>query len=245
MKNDSHDIELIERYFDNELSEPESQALLNRLKEDQQLNKLFEQEKLLISAIRFKAISNNLQYLKQVEGSVGKGIKKDSQKAWFPYAIAACIILLIVASVSLWPGRQDTGDLYADYFEPFPNVFQPTLRTQNVVNLRTEAFSAYEEGNYLRASELFTKVVQENPDPGVLMLLGNANLMIEKPKLAEQNFNDLIDQYDELDVPAKWFLSLTYLKMRETEKARSVLTEVVRAESPYASKAKALLTHLE
>jgi len=245
MNNQENDIELIERYFDNELSASESEALRQRLTNDPDLKKKFDQEKLLISAIRYNAINNNLQYLKEVEGKLGRVEKPQTSGNWYLYAAAACITLLIVAAIVLWPSQRSTDDLYADYFEPFPNVFQPTLRTERVADLRTEAFGAYEAENYDRAAALFTQLNEEQSDAGILMLLGNANLVIGKPELAQQNFNDLLAKYDELDIPAKWFLSLCHLKTGDTDKARVLLKDVQQSQSPYAAKAKALLDKLE
>ena len=90
MNNPENDIELIERYFDNELSESESESLRQRLMNDPDLKKRFEQEKLLINVIRYRAINNNLQYLKEVEGKLGKVERPMKSSRGYFYAIAAC-----------------------------------------------------------------------------------------------------------------------------------------------------------
>jgi tetratricopeptide (TPR) repeat protein len=190
-------------------------------------------------------VNNNLQYLKEVEGKLGKVEEPQTSGSWYLYAAAACITLLIVAGIFLWPSQQSTDELYAAHFEPFPNVFQPTLRTERVADLRTEAFGAYEAENYQRAAALFTRLNEQQSDAGILMLLGNANMIIGKHDVARQNFNDLLTKYDELDPAAKWFLSLCHLKTGEPEKARELLQDLQQTQSPYTAKANELLGQLE
>ena len=69
MKNLLPDIELIERYFDNNLSFEETDDLKNRLKNDLAFQKLFDHEKLLINTIRYQAAKKDLDFLKGIEKS--------------------------------------------------------------------------------------------------------------------------------------------------------------------------------
>ena len=235
-----HDIELIERYFDNELTNQETTSLNDRLKSDHELKKLFEQEKLLVNTIRFNAAHNDLQFLKQLDKSIATENSSHIKKRWYYYAAAACVALFIGVRIFL-PFSQTPDELYSDYFAPYPNIFEPTLRGEGVTSLRTEAFQAYDQGNYQRAAALFNKLIKENKEPGLLMLLGNSNLMLGKTEEAEKNFNELVNDYDEFDIPAKWFLSLSYLKRGEKEKAINLLKELGSTEISYAAKAKELL----
>lgn len=245
MKESISNIEIIERYYDNALTEAEIVQLKERLKTDAELKKLFDQEKLLINTIRFKAAQSNLEFLKQVEKSIQDPASAGTFKMhWYHYAAAACVTLLVVAGIYLPFSKPSTDELFAETFDPYPNVFEPTLRSGEV-NERSEAFRAYEEGKYQRAVELFTKMQTGNSDPGVLLLLGNANLALGKTEEAKQNFNDLITQYDDLDLQAKWFLSLCYLKNGETEQLRNLLKELGDTEISYATKAKELLKKVD
>jgi tetratricopeptide (TPR) repeat protein len=233
------DIELIERYFDNELSDQETAHLKIRLTSDLELKKLFEREKLLINTIRFNAAKNNLTYLKQVERSIGGG--KSATRYLYYLAAAACAGLLVLAGIYLPMPNQHPAHLYADYFAPHPNIFEPTLRGGNTNSIREEAFHAYEQADYQKAAELFTKVLQEKSESQILLLLGNSNLMLGKTEEAKKNFTELISRHDDLDLQAKWFLSLCYLKNGEVDQARKLLKELGDTDISYAEKAKELL----
>jgi hypothetical protein len=242
-----HDIELIERYFDNSLNEFEVIQLKNRLGSEPELKSFFDQERLLINTIRFKAAQNDLRFLKDLETSLTLSSRSHIRKNWYYYAAAACITILVAAGFFAPSSVQTSQDLYASYFEPYPNVFEPTMRGSGslirrpALNLRAEAFQAYEEGNYEKAAGLFSALLQEKKEPGILLLLGNTNLALNKTTEAKQNFNDLINNFDDLDIQAKWFLSLCFLKEGNTQQARQLLEELGSTEISYAKKAKELL----
>ena len=109
---------------------------------------------------------------------------------------------------------------------------------------RTEAFQAYEQGEYQKAAAMFSTLLKEKEEPGVLLLLGNCNLILGNVEEAKQNFTTLNSDFDELDIQAKWFLGLCYLKSGDVEKARTMLTELGQTEISYADKAKELLEKL-
>lgn len=250
MNQATNDIDLIERYFDNLLSTPEADQLKSRLSIEPDLKKLFDQENLLVNTIRYQAASNNLAYLKQLEQSLGNSSKSHFRSYWFYYA-AASIILFIMAGMFIFKMEQEPADLYAAYFEPYPNIFEPTLRgsgslvPRHAANPRAEAFQAYEAGDYEKAIELFSTLLQQKEEPELLLLCGNANLALNRTAAATQNFNNLIARYDHLDMQGKWFLSLCYLKEGKTDEARQLLEQLGNTEISYAIKAKELLKKVD
>src|SRR5688572_16888899 len=123
MNQSLHDIELIERYFDNALSHAETADLKDRLKADPELKRLFDQEKLLVNTIRYQGAQHNLQFLKHLEKSFGQPQRHLMIKSWHYYAAAACVALLIAAGIFLPFSEESSQELYANYFEPYPNVF--------------------------------------------------------------------------------------------------------------------------
>lgn len=245
MNQSSNDMDLVERYFENSLTDQETAQLKTRLQTDQELKRLFEREKLLINTIRYEAAHKDLEFLKQVEKNLAEPKSKQSINRWYFYAAAACITLLVVAGIIFPIDNSSPEKLYADYFTPYPNVFEPTVRDNSLTDHRKEAFVAYENGDYQRAVELFMLLQRENSNPGVLLLLGNANLMLGNTTDAKQNFNELIMRYDDLDLQAKWFLSLSYLKSGEVEQARKLLEELGNTEISYAKNAKELLQKVD
>jgi tetratricopeptide (TPR) repeat protein len=156
-----------------------------------------------------------------------------------------------VAGIFIPFSQQTSADLYADYFAPYPNVFEPSLRGASslggatAVTQRMEAFRAYEEADYEKAASLFASLLKENKEPGILLLLGNSNLAMNRTTEAKENFKDLITNFDDLDIQAKWFLSLCYLKEGQTLQARDLLEELGSTEISYATKANELLKKVD
>ncbi len=247
MKPTEQDIALVEKYFDAELSSEELTHFNTRVDRDESFKALFEREKIIIGAIRNQGLIDNLQYLKSIEDKIqgnqahpiAAGIK-----GWYYYAAAAVVALLIAFSFLL-PGQQNNDELFATYFSPYPNVVEPTLRGNEITTQRMEPFQAYERKDYHAAAVGFEQLLDDNEEPGVLLLLGNSNLMLGKAKEAQENFITLINKYDDFDLQAKWFLSLSYLKSGDTENARKILKELGETEVSYASKARELLEKVD
>lgn len=237
------DIELIERYFDNALTGEEAHGLKDRLVTDPEFKKLFNREKTLVSAIRLEGARGDLDFLKGIEASMSKKDTGRSFKPWY-YLAAACITVFALLVWMPWK-TQEPRTLYAEYFEPHANIFEPTLRGETSTGPRARAFQAYEQKDYARAAELFTTLLQDNRDAGMLMLLGNANLMLGETAKAKENFRSLIDESDDLDTAGKWYLSLSHLRDGETDVAANLLREIDSSQSPYAQKARDLLRDLD
>ncbi len=243
------DIILLERYLENSLSAEEAGAVEKRIADEPEFAELYQNELLLVRGIRLSHLKTKLEELKVIEGDMSStsrpaGRVLSIQTFWRPLAIAAGLTLLAVA-YSLWNNSSNPQELFAANFKPYPNVFEPVVRGTGEQNKRAEAFAAYEKGEYKVAAEGFKQLLQVNEEPGVLLLLGNANLMLDRTSEAKENFVTLSKDFDELDLLAKWYLSLCYLKMGETDSARVLLDEIVGQGGSYSEKAKELLNKLD
>src|SRR5690606_15214592 len=238
--NTEYDIDLVERYFDNELSEGESALVVKRLKTDAEFKAVFDRERALIRSIRAAGLSRDLQLLKEIE----RGISASSQgtvrriQPWY-YAAAAAVVLFAVATVWLFPNRQTPDELFNDYFTPLSNTFAPTLRSETLS--QPEAFMYYDRGDYATSASLFGEMLVQEANPDVLLLSANANLAAGNTSVAEEHLLTLIRDFDEYDTPAKWYLGLCYLKQGNVDKARTVLEELGQREVFYTGQARELL----
>lgn len=230
----SDDLEMIERYFENTLTAEERTSVQERARHDESFRKLFDRERLLVKAVRIEAANRNLRHLQELEN---KRPKRGVEVKWYYLAAAASVALI---ALFIWTGqKEDSAELFAQYFIPHPNVFEPTVRGE--ATARTEAFQAYESRNYEKASALLNELTKSGEDPGVMMLLGNSYLAMGKTREAKEMFSRLIAGHDELDVAGKWYLSLCYLKDNEKDKAVETLREIEGTSSPYAARARSLL----
>lgn len=248
--NNDYDIALVEKYFDQELTEAEVSEFNTRLASDFAFKALVDQEKILIQGIHAEGLHRDLQYLKSLERTLSHEPVRSLEwpgKKWHYAAAAAVVFFISAVGIWMYSSQPTSEQLFMTYYDkPYPNIFDFDTRG---ATQQGEAFKAYERGDYAQAAKLFPEAikVEQNRDeiPGMLMLLGNANLSIGNTKEAEQNFTTLLNNYDELDMPAKWYLSLCYLKNGDVEKARKMLKELGQTEVSYATRAKELLKKVD
>ena len=245
MKPTEQDITLVERFFDAELSEEEVKSFHNRLEHDEMFRSFVHREKTIIGAIRNQGLLDTLHYLKSVEEKIQGNLTHTlthRPKTWYYYAAAAAVALLIAVTFLL-PTTQSNDELFTAYFTPYQNVFDATTRgaEEDVATKRSRAFQAYDRKDYGQAEALFNELIAEKKDAELLFLLGNANLILGHTAEAQRNFTTLIDDFDELDLQAKWYLSLSHLKTGELENARKIWRELGATENSYALRAKELL----
>jgi tetratricopeptide (TPR) repeat protein len=248
--NNDYDITLVEKYFDNELTETESAEFNERLNADDSFKQLVAREKALIQGVRLEGLNRDLLFLKSLEHNFAKEPETAwNHKTW--YAIAASISLLVAVTAALlfFNSKKTSDELFAQYYdEPYSSsVFNEsnTRGSEIEVSIRSQAFDAYDRGDYGHAARLFTELLKAKQEPDLLLLLGNANLKLGHIEQAKQNFITLITDFDELDIPGKWFLSLCYLKSGDVENARKMLKELGEMEVSYATKAKELLEKVD
>lgn len=248
MNHSEKDIALVEKYFDSELNDSEMNHFNLRLESDQNFKSLVEQEKAIIGAIRHQGLTENLHYLEALEDNHSATNRVRIQapvKKWYYAAAAITIGVLIVGKVLLNSFNETPDKLFEAYFTPYPNMFEPTVRGNTAADKRTQAFQAYDQGDYQNAAVLFTELLSTKKEPGMLLLLGNANLILGNVEKAKANFTVLNKDFDELDIQSKWYLSLCYLKSGEIERARTMLQELGKTEISYANKAKELLDKVD
>ena len=246
MKQFENNMELIEKFFGGELDEQQNKVVTDRLDTDEQFKDLYNKEKILIKGIRHAGMQSDLAFIKTLENSFEQNhFSEKSKTLWKPLAIAASLSLFMLAYFLYTAKPETPEELFQAYFKPYPNVVDPIVRGENAINKRTEAFEAYENGDYAKASRLFNDLLKEKKEAGILLLLGNANLMLGKNAEAKENFITLSKDFDELDLQAKWFLSLCYLRSGDVENARKMLKELGETEVSYATKAKELLKKVD
>ncbi|SHG95834.1 Tetratricopeptide repeat-containing protein [Chryseolinea serpens] len=242
MYTDESDMTLVERYFDADLDDADMQEVTRRVETDDSFRALFEREQLLILVIRYQGQHDKLRYLKKMERHLSQDIHRAptlSLRYW-PYLVAAAVVGVLVALFVWLAVPKDSDKLFQAYFKPYPNMFEPGVRSVRETTQRRQALRAYELGDYETAARGLKQAYHDHPEPGLLLLLGNANLSLGHVPEAEENFNALIKNYDDLDLQAKWYLSLCYLKQGDVERAKIMLKELGATEISYASKAKEL-----
>ncbi|QOI98432.1 MAG: tetratricopeptide repeat protein [Flammeovirgaceae bacterium] len=251
MNSNLHDIDLIQRYLDRSLTDAEKVNLEERLKNEPLLKTMYLEHQQLIKGIRYSYLQNRLHQLRTLENALPQiHAEKKARQVWLVTnwkqvtAVAATVAFFAIGFV-LWNKPATPQELFAENFKLYPNVFEPITRGETQQSKRTVAFAAYEAGNYTEAAALFTDLLAEKEEAGMLMLLGNCNLVLGNTAEARNQFIKLINDFDDLDNQAKWYLGLSYLKEGDAKTAQLIFQELSNSEYSYSSKAKQLLNKLD
>ncbi len=159
--------------------------------------------------------------------------------------IAASIILVaVVAYFLLFTGQTNPQQLYAQYYQPYPNIVNPTQRSDN--STENQGLRAYEAGKYDEALQVFNRQMAEGEEEAYqLFYAGIASLHTGNEDDAVSYFQEVIDWQDPTFTnPAQWYLALTHLKTGETQAAVRIFEEIKASGNDYSRRAADILSDL-
>ena len=122
------------------------------------------------------------------------------------------IILLAAAVIGyqLEKEKNSPAGIYASHYEVAPNIYHPVTRGNS--DSLTQAFMAYENGNYPEAVEKFSELIKVDRSIELKFYQAMAYAEIENYPLALKNLENIKRfQSDYLD-DSYWYLGLFYLK---------------------------------
>jgi len=266
------DIEQLDQYLKGQLNDIEREELQARLAEDEDFRGLLDDMELMAEGIRHSASRTSLEeklakldataddeddeseqeFPKEVDiGSTGE-IKEIKMVPWYQrplvHAIAASISLLIVAFFVFDPfGRPTPQELFAEYFEPYPNLAGPVRGgSSQDQDKRTLAYAAYDRGDFSQAATLFQEILPESEN--ALMdhfYFGNVLLELGEGEEAIEEFTIVSNEAKGLAMDAKWYLGLSYLYVGDVAKAKVVLDEVSLAGGDQSAQARRIIMKLD
>lgn len=226
MNTDQH----IQDYLHNRMRSDERKSFEKQLKEDKNFKKEFEDHKAVFNAFKINEAQRLKDRLKAHEAQ--KSSKKRFISKPVLYSIAATFVVLLGSSVYFNFFKQD---LYKTYFEPYPNVYQPVVRGNEVES--TEAFMYYENKAYKEAQSAFEALLQEENNPNFRFYYALSFLNNNQPKQAIVEFEKLKDVKFEFQPEVLWYQALAEIKLENFEKAESILKTLQSKHPEYKKKA--------
>lgn len=245
MNHPNYDIELIERYFDEDLTSEEKALFERRLQHDHGFKRLFEQERLLIGAIRFEGAISDLEYLRAIEkGDVFPGIYHSGEvnsqsnapskmRRLIPYAMSAAACLLIIV-VAIFYVKPESPQRMASKYTEENLLYLSTTMSDGSDSLRL-GIAAYNSHDYDKAARIFESIAQRKTSLEAIKNLGLTYL-------ASGEYDKALYQFDMLsahsDVYVNWglFYKAVTLMLRsapgDEEGAKEILQEVVEKQLP-------------
>lgn len=167
----------------------------------------------------------------------------NTRRKWIPWAAAVALLVSLGTVWFLAAPKSEASALFADYFEPIPNVISPETRGNSTENALADALRLYDAGAYRAAISKLETISPENYPEGVYLYLGIAHLALGETEPAKEA---LIQAREGGFQPTSmWYLALTYLKTGDLELSESLMEDIVAdADHPYRTQAAALLDDL-
>ena len=236
-------------YLSHELSESEEQLIDLHLKDCElccEALQAIEEHEEMLPENEFK--------LNDIEQEFKKVVKNNehlsaSNNKWITTALKyAAVALLAITSVFLieqWSTEKDHQAIAVHYFQPYEDILTSRSDEPNTEEM-VNGMSFYNQGKYREAEQNFGIILNRTPDNHIIMFYsGIANFAIDRNQLAKERFEQVMENSKTLEGVAAWYLSLTYLKMKDVEKAKVLLEQIVDKQSTYASKAAAVLEQIQ
>ena len=240
---EEQDIALIEQYLRGELAAKEAGDVRRRLAEDKAFAELYEDLRYIEKGLQHAELSRALGVIQEAEAAASgaePGRTALGWRLWLP--IAASATLLVVAAWFFLTKATEPEELFAEYFEVYPNVEAPIYRDSSASDsLPTKdlAFRRYADDDFEGAIELFESIAA--PDEGTRFYLGMSYLAKGDAGKAIEVFQNLRGEAVDYKTQIDWFLALAFTKQGEIENARKLLEELARSGTAYEERSKAIL----
>lgn len=238
--------ELINGYFEGSLSESQLGEVQNLLKTDANFAADFEFQKELKTSLK----KEERRELKAMFKTLEKKETKPETKVirMRPWLVAASVAMLV--GIGSWlfffnSPEVNTDQLYAANFTPYDNVVHPIERGNQMEDLKTKAFTAYEEKEYSTARDLFKELQTKQTDDYIKFYEAIVLMQLNKHQAAIPLLQNYRNGNGELIDRATWYLALAHLKTNELTKCRAELKLLIQKNSFKADAAKVLMEQLE
>ena len=237
---------LINGYFEGSLSAGQRADFEHLLKTDPKFRADFEFQRELQDSLK----KDERQQIKNMLAEVGTYQNKPQTKVirLRPWLAAASVAILV--GMSAWllyfnTAGFDANQLYNANFVPYENVVHPIERGEQLEDLKTKAFAAYENEDYGHALELFKELQQKQNDSYIGFYEAIVLMRLNKHQKAIPLLENYISGNGDLKDRAIWYLALTYLKLNEIDKCKTLLNELAAQKKYKANAAEQLLKELD
>lgn len=233
--------ELLDKYFENNLTDSERKAFDALLSTDADFREDFEFQKQLKHTIAVSERQKLKQQLREIDFS-----ERTTHKRKQYLAIAAILVVSLAVSVFFLADQKSEQQLYASFFQAYPNVIEVNTRTAKVSRATSVAFQAYENENYDKALEAFSHLNQSDQALYGNFYRGVCYLALKKTDPAIRLLNIAQSSKNtQIAKAAVWYQALAYLQDNNAQSARVLLLQIAADNThPQHNLAKELLTDL-
>lgn len=237
--------ELINGYFESTLSQDQLEEVTRLCKTDAAFASEFEFQKELQVSLKKE---ERMEIKKMFSNLSTENLKTETKVFQLrPWLAAASIALLVgLASWFYFFNAPDfnTDELYAANFAPYDNVIHPIERGSQLEDLKTIAFTAYENEEYPKALKLFRELNIKYNDLYIDFYSAMVLMQLNKQEEAIPLLESYVSKNGELIDRAHWYLALAYLKVGDKTNSKKQLRVLIGKNNFKTKKAKELLKQL-
>lgn len=250
MKTNPNHSELIDNYLSSELTTNEQIWFEKELES----NPNFAAEVLLHISINNAISELDIIDLRtkildvQIDALNRRGIIKELFTIKWQYVVAAASLTLMVSfGLNFFSQKpQKNSAIYNEYYSSYDAAGIVRSGNDESKKLVNQALSYYESKSYSNAYSLFNKVLEKDfSNISIHFYKGISCIELNKIEEAISAFQLIIDHKNNLFVEqSEWYLAISYMKIFEIDKAKTLLTKLAEEEGTYQSQAKAILRKL-
>jgi len=239
--------ELINGYFEGSLSEGQLTEFEALLKTDAEFKSVFEFEKEIQLALK----KEERKEIKELFSALNDGKEKKSKGkviSMRPWLAAASIALLV--GIGSWmflfnSPNINSEQLYLTNFSPYENVVHPIERGNQMEDLLSRAFTAYEDEKYEEALTFFKDLNVKQNDAYIDFYEAIVLMQLNRHEESIPLLKNYIKNNGELKDRAHWYLALAHLKLDDVSNSKKQLEKLIQLGSFKKAAAKDLLENLE
>ncbi|MEP5611900.1 MAG: tetratricopeptide repeat protein [Cyclobacteriaceae bacterium] len=223
-----------EKYIQGTLTDEERKAYEEEMTSEEKKEAAFEIG--MRSAVEEKSRDELREKISSFEGK-----KATSQIKPAYLAIAATIALVATFTFLL---RPESGSLFDQYYESYPNYEFTALRGDETSNLKEKAYSAYDLKDYDLAASTFTELLKENAeDQPAQFFRGLCFLETGNYQDGLSDLRKVAESENDYQEAAIWYSALIQTRLKNTVEARELL-DLLSDSQEFGERAKALSKEL-
>lgn len=227
--------QLIQEYLDNMLLPDERSTFEKRLKSDIELAEEVQALRDVEMDLKAAGHESFKAEVKQWE----QGYQKSHHQRRFYSLIAIAASLVVVFLTGYFYMNQQPGTtekLYAMYFVPYEDMILTRGELSESESQLANGMSAYNDGNYTLAAEMLGQYrINNTSDKAAALYLAISETELGRFTTAERNFKLAIEDV-KFQQQSQWYLSLMYIKSKQTDNAVSQLQLIVANANHYKTK---------
>lgn len=224
----------IQDYLANRLSQEARSRFEDRLAKEPTFKAAFEEYCALNKAIQ----SLEKEQLKKRFKELDRELPAPNRKTW---RWLAASVLVVVGVSCWWVFHSPSNDqLYATYFEAYPNVTFPVVRGGN--DSISSVYSAYESKKYEQSITDLREWCARTDEEAHCFYLAISLMANSQLKQAEAIFRSC--SFQQFQGVAQWYHALALLKLDKEEQAVELFQQVAQQSSEFSERAKKILKEM-